>query len=46
MAGAIGPVIILNELMVLEFVLPIFVIMLILYYQCKYSGVPQSRYTV
>mmetsp|Transcript_25732 Transcript_25732/g.34378 ORF Transcript_25732/g.34378 Transcript_25732/m.34378 type:complete len:150 (+) Transcript_25732:654-1103(+) len=46
MAGAIDPTIILHELTALEFILPIAVIMLILYYQCKYSGVPQARYTV
>ena len=45
MAGLVDPVVILNELMVIEFLLPIIVIMLILYYQCKFSGVPQSRYT-
>jgi len=27
-------------------VLPISVVVLILYYQCKFSGVPQSRYSV
>ena len=46
MARAIDPAVILHELIGLEFVLPIIVIMLILYYQCKFSGVPQSRYVV
>ena len=45
MAGVTSPQIILHELTILEFVIPIAVIFLILYYQCKYSGVPQARYT-
>ena len=45
MAGVTSPQVILHELTVLEFVFPIVVIFLILYYQCKYSGVPAARYT-
>ena len=40
MAGAIDPVVILHELTAIEFIVPIGVIMGILYYQCKFSGIP------
>ena len=45
MAGVTSPEVILHEMTLLEFAIPIIVIFLILYYQCKYSGVPQARYS-
>lgn len=36
---------ILVELSTIELAFPICVIVLILYYQCKFSGIPQARYT-
>lgn len=40
MAGAFDAALILGELTLLELVSPITMILLVLYYQCKYSGVP------
>ena len=45
LAGAITASTILRELQSIELILPIVVIVLILYYQCKFSGVPQQRYS-
>ena len=36
---------ILVELTTIELVFPLVAIVLILYYQCKFSGVPQLRYS-
>ena len=45
LAGAITATTIVIELQSIELMLPIIVIVLILYYQCKFSGVPQQRYS-
>jgi len=45
LAGAIAATTILIELQTIELTFPIIVIVLILDYQCKYSGVPQQRYS-
>ena len=45
MAGAMDALTILVEMSTIELVLPICVVVLILYYQCKFSGVPHSRYS-
>ena len=45
MANAITATTILLELQSIELMFPIVVIVLILYYQCKFSGVPQQRYS-
>ena len=45
LAGAITAKFILIELQSIELMFPIIVIVLILYYQCKFSGVPQQRYS-
>ena len=45
MAGAVDAMIILIELASIELIAPICAVFLILFYQCKYSGVPQARYT-
>lgn len=45
LAEAISAMTILFELQCVELMLPIFVIVLICYYQCKFSGVPQQRYS-
>ena len=45
LAGAIAAKTILIELQSIELMFPISVIVLILYYQCKFSGVPQQRYS-
>ena len=45
LAGVINALTILVELTTIELVFPICVVMLLMYYQCKFSGVPQSRYS-
>ena len=45
MADTITATTILLELQSIELMFPIVVIVLILYYQCKFSGVPQQRYS-
>lgn len=45
MAQAIDAQVLLVELVTLELIAPICVIFGIMYYQCKYSGVPQARFT-
>ena len=45
LAGVINALTILVELTTIELVFPICVVFLLMYYQCKFSGVPQSRYS-
>ena len=45
LAGAIDATAIVAELASVELVFPICTLFLILYYQCKFSGIPQARYS-
>ena len=45
MADAITAKTILVQIAIIELIVPLGVIFLTLYYQCKFSGLPQTRYS-
>ena len=45
LAGVITANTILIELTTIDLIIPVCVVVIIMYYSCKFSGVPQARYS-